>query len=333
MVSLWPTIPLASPRSVNRRKARKVFERFRIYGVTVDSQISLPGLPDPASAPELRVRWGDPGHNHPTYPEEVLANFSLSGVEYSVGRSASSYVIRYARTAEFVLDHDLKEISAHPHSERERALTTLLLAGNVFSVLLTLGGSCVLHASAIADDAGAICLVGPPGSGKSTLAALLCRAGFKLVTDDVLRLSPVESGFHCAPGSGALRLRGEAARLLSAWQVATSKSTDGRVVWTPERTSGDSLLRAIVFPRAEVGVPHPTLEQISPASALMELTRFPRVLGWKDSETIEMMFRWNAELARAVPCYIARVPLGPPLDRSRVEPLIALLQDDVPRQA
>lgn len=297
----------------------------RIYGMIVRSEVPLPGLPT-SDPPEVTVAWGEDGpREDPSPAAELLGDVALPGIDYSIHRERG-YLMRYRGIADVAIDEALDNVTVHALSEASRELAAVLLAGNVLSVLLMLKGSCVLHASAVASRGAAICLVGAPGRGKSTLAALLCREGASLVTDDILRIRSGPPGFVCAPGAGELRLRSEAEPILEGWDLDGERSADGRLVIRPPRITADVPLEAVVFPRAQEGRTHAELETLHPAEAAVELTRFPRVMGWRDPGVLENSFRWNATIARGVPCYIAHIPKGPPLDRSKVSILLDLLE-------
>ena len=85
------------------------------------------------------------------------------------------------------------------------------MCGGVASLLLSLMGFCVLHASAVEHKGRGFGLVGHSGWGKSTTAARLCIAGARLITDDVLAIAPTTAliSGRCRE----LRLRGQAETL------------------------------------------------------------------------------------------------------------------------
>jgi RNase adaptor protein for sRNA GlmZ degradation len=68
-----------------------------------------------------------------------------------------------------------------------------------------------IHASAVARDGRAVLLMGPPGSGKSDLALRLVAAGWQLVADDRVVLTPTGDGLIAsAPArlAGLIEVRG-----------------------------------------------------------------------------------------------------------------------------
>lgn len=71
--------------------------------------------------------------------------------------------------------------------------------------------STTIQASAVAIDGRALILVGAPGSGKSSLALQLIDRGAMLISDDLVRISPVGGWPHAVPAerqAGKLMLRG-----------------------------------------------------------------------------------------------------------------------------
>ncbi len=84
----------------------------------------------------------------------------------------------------------------------------LFLGGAVRSALIHQRGELPLHASAMIPPGGggAVAIAGHSGAGKSTLAAELSRRGWRLVADDLTRIT-VEDGRPMAwPGGGAIKL-------------------------------------------------------------------------------------------------------------------------------
>ncbi|MGH7569375.1 MAG: hypothetical protein ACREL9_10485, partial [Gemmatimonadales bacterium] len=182
---------------------------YRLHGLRVRSEIPLPtpaAGPAGAPPPDLDVGWGD-GPMRPAPPAgDVLARFApRDGCGYTHVATESGYTLHYAGTCEFRLDPARRVARAHLAPGVAPELASILLTGNVLAVVLALEGACVLHASAVAVNGGALALVGGVGMGKSTLAALLCAAGATLVTDDLLRVAL--DRVRAFPGPPELRLR------------------------------------------------------------------------------------------------------------------------------
>jgi len=83
------------------------------------------------------------------------------------------------------------------HSSAEEASTYIL--GPVLGLLLRFRGVTCLHASAVAVEGPTIAFVGAESAGKSTTAAAFARAGYPVVSDDVVAIVEREGELRVAP--------------------------------------------------------------------------------------------------------------------------------------
>jgi hypothetical protein len=187
------------------------------------------------------------------------------------------------------------------------------MAGTVSSFILTLRGTTILHASAVAVDGGALAFVGQSGRGKTTVAALLCVAGAELVTDDVLAVRPGPP-VTCIGGSSELRLR-EGAATLAGDAASTRTTEDERLALTvPHAPVAAMPLRAVVIPRPSREATSLEVARLEPATAIVAFLAFPRVYGWNRRDVLQRDFGVFAALVDQVPVYTATIPWGPPFD-------------------
>jgi hypothetical protein len=298
----------------------------KLYGVTIESELALPAPVFENGPVDITVVWAPerPVPDDPP-PGALLSQISAGVVNYSTTRTAGGYVIRFPGVCDAIVNDELTKVELAPASVEQRGLAELLFTGNVMANILTLGGHCVLHASAAAISERAIAFIGPPGRGKSTLAALACADGGRLITDDVLRLVPDDGGWTCPMGSGTVRLRPQAESIASLLNGAVGSTQDQRVGVALDRTEADVPLTALVFPLPSKEAPSLSVSRLTEQDSLMRLTAFPRVLGWRDPEVLAASFRWNARLAREVPAYEAILPWGPPFDPSIMSELVSRL--------
>jgi len=151
--------------------------RYLISGLSVSSQIRLPGAisREAAGECEVVVRLGSiPGE----FPDEAAK------LHHRVMGSVFFYNV--PQLARYLVSHG-KDILVDIHegsNESDAALFVLTM----FGVLLHQRGDLVLHASAIAIDGRAMIFCGPSGAGKSTLAASLMNRGLRIVSDDLCRI-------------------------------------------------------------------------------------------------------------------------------------------------
>jgi hypothetical protein len=198
-------------RALTSRRATYV-----LHGLNVRSEYEL-DVPTTEHPADLSVRDGG-DRALPLAPPvgTPVAQLGVAGAGYAAAEHDGEIVVRFFGLADFVIDLDAGSVTAHraPVSERlhpERDLVPILLESAVLSVVLGAMGHFALHASAVQHDRAAVAVVGHSGSGKTTVAALLCAAGAKLVTDDLLRVDVDGPELLCHRGTQRLRLRAGAA--------------------------------------------------------------------------------------------------------------------------
>lgn len=154
--------------------------RVRLFGLTIASDLPLPGLvPAAEQAPvDVWIRRGRLGEE---------ADLVVS--------EAGSFAVRNGR--EIIVDA--------PDDMPERNVRLYLL-GSAMGLLLHQRGLFPLHANAVAVGGRAIAVAGASGAGKSTLAAWFSRQGLDLIGDDVVALKPTPEGMIAMPGPPRVRL-------------------------------------------------------------------------------------------------------------------------------
>ena len=156
----------------------------RLFGLTIDSELPLPGLiPAPVGASvDVCIRRGTLGEEADLVIPE-----------------AGSFAVRDGR--EIIVDA-LPEVP-------ERNIRLFLL-GSAMGLLLHQRGLFPLHANGVVVDGRAIAVAGATGAGKSTLAAWFSRQGLTLVGDDVIAMKPGAERVMALPGPPRVRLWREA---------------------------------------------------------------------------------------------------------------------------
>lgn len=157
---------------------------YRVSGLSVASEISLPGLlglPDQGS-PDVTIRRGP--------VPAVLENARASGATWDF--AGDQFLLRIPSVARFLLS-DGRNITFEAEAGVDAGDISIFLLGTVFGILLHQRGQIVLHASAIDISGKAILFCGPSGAGKSTLAAALAQHGYPVVTDDVCAITMTDA--------------------------------------------------------------------------------------------------------------------------------------------
>ena len=243
----------------------------------------------------------------------VLACLEVEGRLHQVTvRGPEGYILRIPGYADFEIAPQLDRVTLCTHPDTSEELLGLLFIGPLSAVLLELRDQLVLHASAVSWGLSTIAICARSGGGKSTIAGLLCAAGGKLHTDDLLRVTSGPGRVALAwRGAGELRLREHAREVVSLFPDPVSRETaDGRVALTASVTDDDpSTLRAIAIPHLARGGPSRiVVERIGAVDAMLELASRPRLHGWCDPDVLRRQFERLARLTEQVPIVRLTVP-------------------------
>ncbi len=307
---------------------------YRVHGLLVESEVPLSARRASASAgaatPDYRIVAGRPRDcPYSPPPGRILAEYVDDGFASFTTEDPLDprrRTIRYAGICDVRLDSGRRTIVVHAAAGDREEMLPIFLEGGVLAHALTADDLLPLHASAVEVDGAALAIVGPSGSGKSTLAALLCAAGSRLVTDDVLRVDVVDGHATCFPGAPGLRLRPGAASVARGVRGAALEETaDGRTKVVPAESAGAPLeLRAALVPEVSRRATRLEVRRLGPLEGLQELLRHPRLTAWRASEPIAQLFRLTAEVASTdLPVYRARIPWGPPFPPRLAEEILA----------
>ena len=159
---------------------------YRAFGLTILSDFELAELAPLTgplrSGPFLTVRLG-----------AVLDAWQQPDLDPFFSFGSGEDVLRWNAIGAFALRGE-GEIVVEPAESIDRRLIAFPLLGPVLALCLHRRGQLVLHASAIEVDGAAVVLLGDKGAGKSTLAGALISAGHRLLSDDLLVVTPREDG-------------------------------------------------------------------------------------------------------------------------------------------
>jgi hypothetical protein len=173
---------------------------YRAFGLAIASDLSLPELLPipPAGLPDLVIRCVDTGRAFPEPEAEGTFRFGdeacfLLYPQIGAFRIAAPWLIE-----------------VEPRPGIDPALIAFPLLGPVMALLLQMRGAFLLHGSALADAARAtpaFAFLGDKGAGKSTTAAAFLRAGYDLLTDDIIAIDGLgENVARIAPAFPQVKL-------------------------------------------------------------------------------------------------------------------------------
>ncbi len=176
--------------------------RYLVYGTVLETGVRLmtPLSPthEPADVvfdmidvpPVEEQQWGSPLRQRP-------GEFAL----YRVGRYD---VLRFEHEAVFFLTSD--RISCLLLEGSRAGIAEIRLLGGALSYWLESKGVPTLHASAVVVDGRAVAFASGNGGGKTSVAAELMRAGYELLTDDILPLELTDGRVFGRSGYPQMRM-------------------------------------------------------------------------------------------------------------------------------
>lgn len=195
------------------RPARE-FCHYNAYGVSIRSDIVLPLLPAPERSPaffEIQVR-GQIGTIPPSIRQKVELELNpFSALDIGSLPEGSNYV-GLRDVGEFLISKDGRSIRCYRFPQAKPESFHVYLLGQALSFALVKNGIEPLHATVLEVGGKAIAFLGDSGFGKSTLAAEFLRAGYRLLTDDLLVLGKGGDQFVAYPGPPRIKLFSEIAR-------------------------------------------------------------------------------------------------------------------------
>lgn len=179
--------------------------RYRVYGLTVASEIVCPTLtqePDAQRATDVTVTSGKPRTTH-------------AWQRYYLKTCGETLLMNIIGVAAFTVSNGC-HISIHPHVDHDPDMLQLYLLGFVFGMLLHQRGYCVLHCNAIVNDQHTVSIfMGDSGAGKSTTAAAFCQQGYRFLTDDVAAIYLQDQQPWVAPSFPDIKLCHDAVEKLT----------------------------------------------------------------------------------------------------------------------
>ena len=311
---------------------------YRLHGLTVLSEVDLPEPTVDRHDPDVELVWDTntsrqaiPGH------AETLAELSIEDSPiYRVLRTDEGTTIVFRDTCSFQIDRELRSVACSPADGVDRKLVSILAGGALMAFLLILGGSCVLHASAVVSRGRGLAIVGSAGMGKSSCAALFCTAGAELMTDDVLRVELDDASPGVVRGSSHLRLREPAWSIVDLFEEAprTTETVDGRLAVYPARGPETMQLDAAIVP-SRYRDSDIVVKRLTDAEAMWTLIQAPRIYGWKSPEVLSRSFTQLSEVVERVPVLNLQMPWGPPfpadLGQRALDEIHLALGSDEPR--
>jgi len=241
--------------------------RYRIYGLTVESELTLTELAplsvEDAGSADVQIRVASREHT-PARPAEPGSFAQWLG--------ASAILSQFEGTARFVVLHG-RDVLVEPAPDADPDLVRHLLLGPVLAQALWQRAKFVLHGCVLQVGARQLAFVGASGAGKSTLAVALHQAGHTLVCDDVAALEWRERPVLVHPAMPRMRAFEDTLEQLGESRVGLTRAHRELAKWLlPARRFASSSLpldRVYVLSEGEDFA----VEPMGRAESMLELLR------------------------------------------------------------
>ena len=305
----------------------EVATRYRIYGLTLASEITLPELTplagsDFSKQPDIRVRAAKVVSRQAQCSDWFTVFTLPTGAPaLACAKEPGGYRLRFPELADFRVDSLGKEIGCEPLEGIPPETIRHLLLDQVIPRTLSLLGVEALHATAVLTPYGVCAFTGVTGVGKSTLAASFHLAGCPVLSDDCLVLNEESDAILATPAYPGVRLWDDAVAALcgeseSGLPVA-HYSTKLRVLADPrDRSSArDRKILARIYhlvPTPEAGEKRGAdggiVEAIDGREAVMALVSSVFPFDITDRKVLARQFEFFERVATLVPARRLRVP-------------------------
>lgn len=291
---------------------------YQLYGLTLRTDWALPLAPGKSSAgslAEIELREA-PASAFATLEARVLSRPSPDRWLHLLKLEDGSRYLRWRGLFEFLISADGKRIAGRPLEKSNPEAFQTYLLGHVLSCAMLCQGLEPLHATVVVIDGGAVGFLGDTGYGKSTAAVAFLRAGYRLLTDDLLVVSRSGAGWLAHPGPPRIKLYPEVARLLFSEPLPGAPMTDQttkRVLpLAPAQVqSAPAPLRRLYVllpPRSRSFRAGIQIRKTKPGRAFLDLLRNTFNTSIVEPARLKQQFEHFQQLATSVPLRTLRYP-------------------------
>lgn len=206
---------------------------------------------------------------------------------------------------EFLVSANGREVVGRELTDVSKEVFSTYLLGQVLSFSLVKMGLDALHASAVVVNGRCVGLLGDSGLGKSTLLAIFLQNGHKQLTDDLLLIRPKRDLLMAYPGPPRIKLLPDSAALINGPEMGVEMNP--RVAKKVIPICGNQFqkspvpLQALYILEQTPISSRTKISKEARGKGLLELIRHSFNLAVRDSERLELQFRWAARIASTVP--------------------------------
>jgi hypothetical protein len=294
---------------------------YRLFGLRIGSTYPFKGhLIEDTAVPDIvfnRV-YGPPLHfdcqgNVPLYEDKKTVDESPV---LSIHCHKDHIILRFLKMDFYV---GPESIDVHLRDSSGDYLLEIWLLGRVLPLCLELRGVPCLHASSVVVNREAIGFLSSSHGGKSVLAASLMKAGYPLLTDDILPVRRVGEVFQGMPGNPSMRMWPDQAKyFLGSYEQLdlVDPSYSKRLVPVGPGDFGTFCseaqpLKVLYIPEKQSSGDEIVIEPITPSDAFFEMVKnsfTARIVEALGLQPQRMSF--FADMASQIPLRRLRYPKG-----------------------
>ena len=279
---------------------------YYVYGLRLDSAWPLPysRVPAPRLANVSLLRGTTQPFRRALGDINVIDGPALWG---TAALADGSRYLRWSGAFEFLIPHDGRSITCRPLTARGVDAFHTHLGPSLSFALINLGFE-PLHSTTVVIDEGAVALMGDCGYGKSSLGASFVKAGYRLLTDDLLVTAHEDGRFVAYPGAPRVKLYPAIAKVIFGPRVTglRLKPLTPKLIIPLDETRSQRTpvpLKAIYVLRPP-GARAPSrvvIRRLSHRRAFVELVRNTFNMAVSEPERLERQFALATRLAMDVP--------------------------------
>lgn len=238
-------------------------------------------------------------------------------ITLSLAKNNDNYCLEVPGAARFEVSADGKHLICSPEPSTPHAVTRHFLLDQIlpriFAHFYTYN---VFHGSCVARGNRGICFLGDTGRGKSTLAAGFFKAGYRVLTDDCIRVFLENGEVYGIPNYPGLRLLHDSlARLnfveFEQREAGAALKEKSRVLLSHPELSTVKITEICILDDPENGEKGGDVEkvEVSKGRAVQELLRNSFSLDLSDTRYLEkQFFQISGLVSSGVPISILRYP-------------------------
>jgi hypothetical protein len=254
--------------------------RYKVLGLIIDSDTTLSGL-EPwdecqTLAPSVTLRQVPPAGSADLAKRQLVRKILADprGKYWSMYEGESQYLLEYDGLVQFNISRDGTSIGYSLNRDDLSQFFQWAVLHLVLLFVLHLRSVPVYHAGGVSVDGEALVFFGHSGQGKSTLSASFGKAGYPVITDDVLVLEESDQGFGALPSFPWVRLCRESIDAVFGMDALEFLSADGD---GKLRVSPDSgLMPFAARPSPVKGIYVLSNGDGLPSSQIVEISPIPR---------------------------------------------------------